>query len=85
MLSTVRSRLAMVQELRKRGFYVRWHAYEFLLGYGGRLIGTLLLEPSKGKASLFLREYSEAAVRLVKEAVEAAGGEVELEVLALRS
>ncbi|MEM1509810.1 MAG: hypothetical protein QXY49_00615 [Thermofilaceae archaeon] len=85
MLSTLKSRLALVQELRKRGFYVRWHAYEFLLGYNGRLIGTLLLEPSKGKANLFLIEYSGVVIQLVKEAVEVAGGMVKLEVFTLKS
>lgn len=85
MLSTVKSRLTLLHELKKRGFYVRWHAYEFLLGYEGKLIGALLLEPSRSKANLFLREGSEAIVRLIKEAVEVAGDRVELEVFAPKS
>ncbi len=32
-------------ELMKRGFYVRWHAYEFLIGFGGRLRCLLEVEP----------------------------------------
>ena len=40
-----------MQELRRRGFYVRWHAYEFIL-YKRGPIGVLLLEPSKARAEL---------------------------------
>lgn len=74
-------RLELVRELRRSNFYVRWHAYEFLLGYGGRLVGVLLLEPSRSRATLYCRrdaplEEIEKAVR--KSLAAAAAGRVEL-------
>lgn len=49
-----RTRLELASRLRARGFHVRLHAYELLLGFRGRILGVLLLEPGYGKATLFL-------------------------------
>lgn len=54
-LSGVAARIELARKLRERGFYVRWHAYEFLLGYRGRLVGTLFLEPSRRRATLYCK------------------------------
>ncbi|AKG38356.1 hypothetical protein MA03_02435 [Infirmifilum uzonense] len=48
------NRLRLAHELRRRGVYVRMHAYEYLLGYKGRIAGVLLLEPTRNRASLYL-------------------------------
>lgn len=82
-LSKVTARIELAQKLRERGFHVRWHAYEFLLGYRGRLIGTLLLEPSRGRATLYCRRGTPLAEveRALREAVGEVAGGVELEVV----
>jgi len=65
-LGVARNRLRLAWMLRERGVYVRLHAYEYLLGYGGMILGVLLLEPSRGSASLFLRGEGENAERLAE-------------------
>ena len=39
------NRLKLLFCLKESGFYVRMHAYEYLIGYNGKLIGLILLEP----------------------------------------
>ncbi len=45
-------RLALLQEFRRRGLYVRMHAYEYLIADEGGFVAILLLEPSEGRATL---------------------------------
>jgi hypothetical protein len=68
------NRVRLAWMLRERGVYVRLHAYEYLLGFEGRILGVLLLEPSRGVASLYLSERSEASDRLVGIVDEVLGG-----------
>ena len=81
-LSKPAARIELARRLRERGFYVRWHAYEFLLGYRGRLVGTLFLEPSKGRATLYCRRGAPLTEieRALREALSEVAGGVELEV-----
>mgnify|MGYP000417190371 CR=1 FL=1 len=81
-LSKFAARIELARKLRERGFYVRWHAYEFLLGYRGRLIGTLFLEPSKGRATLYCKRGAPLAEieRALREALSEVAGGVKLEV-----
>lgn len=78
-LSALSARIALVQELRRRGFYVRWHAYEFLL-YKNGLAGVLLLEPSRARAELLCRSDApaEAVAREVREALGSVAPDIEL-------
>ncbi len=55
-LETPSARLKLLLELRRRGLYVHMHAYEYILGYGGRIVGVMLLEPWKSTAELYVRE-----------------------------
>ncbi|HDD34199.1 MAG TPA: hypothetical protein ENG30_03505 [Thermofilaceae archaeon] len=50
-------RLELAALLRARGLYVRWHAYEYLLGLDGRIVGVLLLEPTKRVAWLYMARH----------------------------
>ncbi len=52
-LELYKYRVKLAQSLRRRGFYVRMHAYEYLLGFKGHLAGVLLLEPRELKATFF--------------------------------
>jgi len=56
MLVLRKKRWELMELLKKEGFYVRLHAYEYLLGYNHRLKGLLLLEPFEGKALLKIFE-----------------------------
>jgi hypothetical protein len=81
-LSRFAARIELARKLRDKGFYIRWHAYEFLLGYRGRLVGTLFLEPSKGRATLYCRRGAPLTEieRALREALSEVAGGVELEV-----
>ena len=56
-------RLELAALLRARGLYVRWHAYEYLLGLDGRIVGVLLLEPTKRVAWLYTAKHVPRAAR----------------------
>jgi len=79
-LASLSARITLVQELRRRGFYVRWHAYEFIL-YKRGPVGVLLLEPSKARAELICQvgEVEEVA-REVGEALRTVAPAVQLHV-----
>ena len=81
---SVSSRLRLVEELRRRGLYVRWHAFEFLLAYRGRIAGVLLLEPSRGSCTLYCRSCPADLVKQVEEALAEAGVNAALRVVELR-
>ncbi|RLF18467.1 MAG: hypothetical protein DRZ82_08180 [Thermoprotei archaeon] len=48
----------MARLLRGHGFYVRMHAYEYVLGINNRIFGVLVLEPWRGKAQLYIHKGS---------------------------
>lgn len=59
--------------MRNRGVYVRWHAFEFLLGWRGRIAGVLLLEPLKQQITLYCSAYCEELMEVVKTSLKEAG------------
>ncbi len=48
-----RVRLGFLQFLRERGYYVHMHAYEYVVGYGGRLTAVILLEPLRCRVEVY--------------------------------
>jgi len=46
-------RWKLAKALREKGFYVRMHAYEYLVGDGRKLLAIVLLEPRLNKAYLY--------------------------------
>jgi len=62
MLVLRKKRWELMELLRKEGFYVRLHAYEYLLGYDNQLKGLLLLEPFEGNAFLKIFEKKDDEV-----------------------
>ncbi len=49
-LSFYAKRLELLWKLREYGFYVRMHAYEYLVGDGDRFHALILLEPGLKRA-----------------------------------
>ncbi len=60
-------RLRLLRELRERGFYVRMHAYEYLVGDDRGFLSIILLEPHKGEATIL--RLRRKAVNQIVEAV----------------
>ncbi len=58
-------RLSLLQELRRRGFYVRMHAYEYLVGDEREFLCIILLEPHQGEATV-VRLRRRAVNRIVE-------------------
>lgn len=58
-------RLSLLQELKRRGFYVRMHAYEYLVGDEREFLYIILLEPHEGKATI-IRLRRRAMNRIVE-------------------
>ncbi len=66
-------RLELLYVLKNNGFYVRMHAYEYIVGYGDRLGCIIILEPSKNLVEIIKLPYSrlnekqiEHLIRLIK-------------------
>ncbi|MCD6403096.1 MAG: hypothetical protein J7K98_02080 [Candidatus Aenigmarchaeota archaeon] len=53
MFESYEKRYAFLQLLKEKGFYVRMHAYEYLLGKDGKIVGVLLLEPANNRVEIF--------------------------------
>jgi len=68
-LSLYEKRLKLLWELKKRGFYVRMHAYEYLIGDGDRFKVLLFLEPELERAILKILDNSVARTRKTIEEV----------------
>ena len=60
-------RLRLLRELRERGFYVRMHAYEYLVGDDRGFLSIIFLEPLERRATILrLRRNAEAVDRIVR-------------------
>ena len=46
-------RCELAKKLKQNGFYVRMHAYDYLLGKNGRIIGVLTIEPTNDTVYLY--------------------------------
>ncbi|MDK2463875.1 MAG: hypothetical protein QI223_03750 [Candidatus Korarchaeota archaeon] len=60
-------RLRLLRELRERGFYVRMHAYEYLVGDNRGFLSIILLEPREGEATIL--RLRRMAVNQIVEAI----------------
>jgi len=55
------NRLKLLRLLRERGYYVRMHAYEYLVGNGKELVAIVILEPRLRKGLILGLSGSEPA------------------------
>jgi len=46
-------RIELLSYLKEKGFYVRMHAYEYLVGYGGKLLGIIFLDTINCRVEVF--------------------------------
>lgn len=75
---SLQSRMKLLRELKGRGAYVRWHAFEFLLGWRDRIAGVLLLEPLRKRCTLYCWYYCEELRSIVEESLRGAGLDAEV-------
>ncbi len=68
-LSLYEKRLELLWELKKRGFYVRMHAYEYLIGDGDKFKALIFLEPELERAILKILDDSVVETRKAIEEV----------------
>ncbi|RLE70780.1 MAG: hypothetical protein DRJ43_01275 [Thermoprotei archaeon] len=61
-----RARLELLMKLRERGFYVRMHAFEYLIGDGNKFIAILLVDPRGRIEMLELSSEAVGVVQLIK-------------------
>jgi len=74
------TRLRLLEALKRRGLYAHMHAYEYILGYRGRIVGVLLLEPRRLSATLYSADKpSEELPTLVQEALAEVDPSIRLE------
>ena len=67
-LASPEGRLSLLQELRRRGFYVRMHAYEYLVGDEREFLCIILLEPQTGGATVL--QLRRRAANRITEAIK---------------
>jgi len=74
------ARLRLLEALRRRGLYAHMHAYEYILGYRGRIVGVLLVEPRRLSDTLYAADKPpEELPALVREALAEVDPSVRLE------
>ena len=62
-------RLELLWRLKKHGFYVRMHAYEYLIGDGDKFQALILLEPELKRAILKILNNSAGNVKNIIEEI----------------
>jgi len=63
----LQGRLRLLYLLKDSGFYVRMHAYEYVIGDGKRFIAIVLLEPSRRSATVIrLGENVEQVINVLR-------------------
>ncbi len=71
MLSRLDYRLKLLFSLRERGYYVRMHAYEYIIGNGEELIAILIVDPIKEKIEVLriptFKGSLEGLIRTIRE------------------
>jgi len=78
-LSTPEGRSLLLRKLRGAGYYVRMHAYEYLLADDDGFFAIILLEPSAGRAILVLLRASN--IKRVVEILKKLDPELSLEIV----
>ncbi|RLE89886.1 MAG: hypothetical protein DRJ49_01590 [Thermoprotei archaeon] len=69
------NRLRLHYLLRQNGFYSRIHAYEYLLGFKGSIIGIMVVDPTTNIATLYTHVKLESqVVNRLRECIRAVGG-----------
>jgi len=53
---TLENRLKLLYRLKEDNFYVRMHAYEYIVGTGDRIVAIIFLEPSRNLAEVLQLE-----------------------------
>lgn len=71
-------RLSLLQELRRRGFYVRMHAYEYLVADRTGFLAILLLEPSAGSATVVDLRGSKGEISAIVDSVLAVDPQISI-------
>jgi len=46
------NRLKLLYKLKEKNFYVRMHAYEYIVGTGDKMVAIILLEPNKNSVDI---------------------------------
>ena len=61
--------------LKQSGFYSRMHAYEYLIGFRGSIIGVMIVSPERDTATLYTHvELEPQIIEKLKNCIEAVGG-----------
>ena len=63
-------RLQLLRTLRERGYYVRLHAYEYLIGYENHFLAILFIEPNKRIAEFVICPPYKISKNLIRDLIK---------------
>jgi hypothetical protein len=81
---SIENRLKLLKLLKSEGMYVRWHAYEYLIGYKGILTCLILLEPINNKVLIKKfkwSEFSNEASEIIKNKMASIDKKIKIEII----
>ncbi|MEM3406446.1 MAG: hypothetical protein QXY18_04525 [Nitrososphaerota archaeon] len=81
---TIEDRFKLLKLLKSEGMYVRWHAYEYLIGYKNNLVCLIFLEPINKKVLIKKfkwSKFSNEAIEIIKSKIAYINKKIEIEVI----
>ncbi|MEM1575404.1 MAG: hypothetical protein QXF09_01360 [Nitrososphaerota archaeon] len=81
---TIEDRFKLLKLLKSEGMYVRWHAYEYLIGYKNNLVCLIFLEPINKKVLIKKfkwSKFSNEAIEIIKSKIASINKKIEIEVI----
>ncbi|RLE84441.1 MAG: hypothetical protein DRJ41_03110 [Thermoprotei archaeon] len=73
-------RLRLAYNIRKHGFYVRLHAYEYIVGDRTRFVAIVLLEPFLGRAMVKIINNGENLNKIIS-SIKSIDSKINIEII----
>ncbi len=81
---SIEKRYELLKLLKSEGMYVRWHAYEYLIGYKGKLVCLILLEPMNKRVLIKKfkwSNFSNEAFEIIKDKITSIDKKIKIEII----
>lgn len=81
---SIESRYELLKLLKSEGMYVRWHAYEYLIGYKGKLACLIFIEPMNNRVLIKKfkwSNFSNEASEIIKNKIVSINKKIKIEII----
>lgn len=81
---SIESRYELLKLLKSEGMYVRWHAYEYLIGYKEKLACLIFIEPMNNRVLIKKfkwSNFSNEASEIIKNKIVSINKKIKIEII----